>query len=64
MTHDTRIGVDDGQGQEEGEAPDQEERPPAVGGSAQGPGLQRVDDHDIPKNNYFQLRQYGKVHSK
>ena len=39
IVHSTHIGVDHRQGEEEGEAPDQQQGSPAVGGGAEGRDL-------------------------
>ena len=51
IVHSTHIGVDHRQGEEEGEAPDQQQGSPAVGGGAEGPGPHRVHDHDVSKHH-------------
>ena len=56
----THIGVGHRQSEEEGQAPDQQQGLPAVGGGAQGPGPHRVHNHDISKQGFCALLNVGR----
>ena len=55
----THIGVGHRQSEQEGQAPDQQQSPPTVGGGAQGPGPHRVHDHHISKQGFCGLLNFG-----
>ena len=53
LGYSTHIGVGHGQGKQEGQTPDQQQRSPTVGGGAESPGPHGVHNHDVSKHFTF-----------